>query len=87
MKYTYIPRGVCSRQINIEINDGVISSCEFIGGCAGNTQGICALVKGMKAEDAAKNSRELTAVAEVHPAPTSSQTPLKKHSSLNKPYI
>lgn len=54
MKYTYIPRGVCSRQINLEINDGIIESCEFIGGCAGNTQGICALVKGMDAEEAVK---------------------------------
>ena len=34
MKYTYIPKGVCSRQINLEINDGIIESCEFIGGCA-----------------------------------------------------
>ena len=32
MKYTYIPKGVCSRQINLEINDGIIESCEFIGG-------------------------------------------------------
>lgn len=45
MKYTYIPKGVCSRQINLEINNGIIDSCEFVGGCAGNTQGICALVK------------------------------------------
>ena len=54
MKYTYIPKGVCSRQINLEINNGIIDSCEFVGGCAGNTQGICALVKGMDAEEAVK---------------------------------
>ena len=52
MKYTYIPKGVCSRQINLEINNGIIDSCEFVGGCAGNTQGICMLVKGMDAKDA-----------------------------------
>lgn len=55
MTYTFIPRGVCSRQINIELdNNGKIVDCEFIGGCAGNTQGICMLVKGMDAEEAVK---------------------------------
>lgn len=53
MRYTYIPRGVCSRQINIELSDdGKIVDCEFIGGCAGNTQGICSLLKGMDAGQA-----------------------------------
>lgn len=51
--YTYIPKGVCSRQINLEIdNNGKIVDCKFIGGCAGNTQGVSTLVKGMDAEEA-----------------------------------
>ncbi len=55
MTYTFIPRGVCSQQINLELdNNGKIVDCEFIGGCAGNTQGICMLVKGMDAEEAVK---------------------------------
>lgn len=53
MKYSYFPTGVCSRQINLELDDkGKIASCEFVGGCSGNTQGICMLVKGMDAKDA-----------------------------------
>ncbi len=52
MQYTYIPRGVCSRQIMLDIEDGIIKGCGFVGGCNGNTQGICALVKGMTVEDA-----------------------------------
>ena len=48
---TYITRGTCSRKINFEIEDGIIKSCEFVGGCAGNTQGIAKLVVGMKVED------------------------------------
>ena len=53
MTYTYTPRGVCSRQINLEIDDnGVIRDCSFYGGCSGNTQGVSALVKGMTAEEA-----------------------------------
>lgn len=38
--------------ITVEIEDGVITDCAFAGGCAGNTQGVAALVKGMKVEDA-----------------------------------
>lgn len=51
MKITYIPKGVCSRQINIEVEDGIVQNVSFIGGCNGNLQGIGALVKGMKIEE------------------------------------
>ena len=52
MKYTYIPHGVCSRMIELEIEDDVIKSCKFIGGCNGNLQGISKLVTGMEIDDA-----------------------------------
>lgn len=52
MKYTYIPRGVCSRMIELEIEDDIIKDCSFIGGCNGNLKGIGALVKGMEVDDA-----------------------------------
>lgn len=48
---TYIPRGVCSRQIHVSIDGDTIKDAKFVGGCSGNTQGICALVKGMKIDD------------------------------------
>ena len=48
MTYNYKTQGVCSRAITIEVEDGKIVSCEFLGGCNGNTQGICALVEGME---------------------------------------
>ena len=48
---TYITRGTCARKINFEVEDGIITSCQFVGGCAGNTQGIAKLVIGMKVED------------------------------------
>lgn len=47
MKYHYNTSGTCSRGIEIEVNDGVISSVSFMGGCHGNTQGIASLVVGM----------------------------------------
>ena len=51
MTITYIPKGVCSRQINIEVEDGIIVDASFVGGCNGNLKGISTLIKGMKAED------------------------------------
>ena len=53
MTYTCTPRGVCSRKITVELSDsGVVENVSFQGGCNGNTQGVAALVKGMKAEEA-----------------------------------
>ena len=48
----YIPNGVCSKEIDIELKDGVIDSVQFTGGCNGNLKGISTLVKGMNPEDA-----------------------------------
>ncbi len=48
----YKTKGTCSRAIILDLEDGIISNCEFVGGCHGNTQGISALVKGMSADDA-----------------------------------
>ena len=49
---TYKRKGTCSTAIDIEVNDGIIESVQFTGGCNGNLKGICALVKGMRVEDA-----------------------------------
>lgn len=51
MKYTYTPRGVCSRQMEIDVEDGIVKDLKVIGGCNGNLQGISKLVKGMKIEE------------------------------------
>ncbi len=48
----YKTKGTCSRQVNIEVEDGIVTGCTFVGGCAGNTQGVASLVVGMKVEDA-----------------------------------
>ena len=48
----YKTKGTCSRGIVVDVEDGVILSCKFLGGCAGNTQGVAALVKGMRVEEA-----------------------------------
>ncbi len=50
----YTTHGTCSRQIQVQIEDGIIQSVQFVGGCNGNTKGISALVRGMKAEEVVK---------------------------------
>ena len=53
MTYTFRPRGVCSQEMRVELNDqGVIQNLQVMGGCSGNLQGVSALLKGMKVEDA-----------------------------------
>ena len=48
----YKTHGTCSRAVIVDVEDGVITDCSFVGGCSGNTQGVAALVIGMKTEDA-----------------------------------
>lgn len=54
MIYTYYPTGVCSRMIKIEIENNIIKSVAFTGGCNGNTKGISALTEGMNVDEAIK---------------------------------
>ena len=55
MTCTYQTQGTCCRFINLDVDEsGYINNVEFVGGCHGNTQGIAALVRGMKAEEAIK---------------------------------
>ncbi len=49
---TYKTQGVCSREIIINVVDGIIESVQYVGGCHGNTQGVAALVKGMSVDEA-----------------------------------
>ncbi len=47
---SYTPKGVCSRKIDYEIEDGIVKSISFTGGCDGNLSGISKLVVGMPVE-------------------------------------
>ncbi len=57
MKYNYKTKGTCSRSIQFELNDGIISNVSFEGGCNGNLKGISALAEGKKAEDVIESLR------------------------------
>ncbi len=51
MKFTYKTNGVCSRSIDIEIENDTIVSVNYLGGCNGNLKGIGSLVVGMKVDE------------------------------------
>lgn len=51
MTIDYQPKGVCSRRMLIEVEDGVVTSLQVQGGCHGNLQGISRLVEGMRVDD------------------------------------
>ena len=44
-QYTYKTAGTCSKEIIFEVEDGIIRSVKFVGGCPGNTQGVAILCK------------------------------------------
>ncbi len=51
MTFNYTTKGVCSRSIQIDVEDGTVKDVKFSGGCHGNLQGIAKLVKDMKIDD------------------------------------
>ena len=51
MNISYKPKGVCSRLMEIEVEDGKLKDLQVIGGCDGNLKGISQLVKGMEIDE------------------------------------
>ena len=72
--YTYKPSGVCSRQIDIDVEGDTIVKVTFTGGCSGNTQGVAALIAGMNIDEA------ISRIQGIHcgPRPTSCPDQLSK---------
>ena len=52
--YTYTPRGVCPRAINIELDGDIVSHVDFDGGCNGNLKAISKVVEGMTVDEVAE---------------------------------
>lgn len=49
--HRYKTQYTCSREIQFEIENDVITFIKFVGGCAGNTQGIAKLCVGRKVDE------------------------------------
>ena len=59
MRYSYKTNGTCSRQIDFEVENGIVTEVSFMGGCNGNLKGIAALCKGMKVEDIIERLKDI----------------------------
>ncbi|MDE5944920.1 MAG: TIGR03905 family TSCPD domain-containing protein [Rikenella sp.] len=56
-KIDFTPTGVCSSRIEVEVEEGIVRSIRFTGGCHGNTQGLSALAVGMRATEVVERLR------------------------------
>ena len=66
MEFSYKTNGVCSRKILINVEDGIVKSVRFEGGCNGNTKGVSALAEGMKVEEVIKRLENIEKMRKVH---------------------
>ena len=58
--YTYYPKGTCSKQMEVDLEDGVIKDVRVLGGCNGNLKGICALAVGKPAAEIKQTLKGIT---------------------------
>lgn len=49
--FVYTPKGVCSKQIDFDLDGSTVRNLKFTYGCNGNTSGISSLVEGMDAKE------------------------------------
>lgn len=51
---TFIPKGVCSSKIELEVEGGILTKCRFTDGCDGNLEGLARLVVNRPVEEVIK---------------------------------
>lgn len=51
MRYTFLTKGTCTRKIEFDINDNVITNVKFYGGCPGNLRAIEKVIEGKTVEE------------------------------------
>ena len=77
--YEFIPQGVCSKMIHVELDSSnTITEAYFVAGCSGNTQGMCSLAKGMKAEEVVKRLKGIRCGNKATSCPDQMATMLEK---------
>ena len=80
-RFTYKTKGVCAREIEIQLEGEVIAAVRFIGGCSGNTQGVSALVKGMTVSEAISRLEGIRCGFKATSCPDQLATALKAYTA------
>ena len=83
MKITYRPRGVCSRMMEIEVEDDKIVSVNVVGGCDGNLKGIASLLRGMPVDEAIGRMEGIRCGGKATSCPDQLATALKSYRQAN----
>ena len=81
MKFTYKTNGVCSRSIDIEVEDNIVKSVSYFGGCNGNLKGIGELVKGMEIDDVIERLEDIKCGFKNTSCPAQLAEALKKYKN------
>lgn len=81
---TYTTSGTCSRKIDIEVEDGIVTDVKFFGGCSGNTQGVAGLVRGMKIDDVISRLEGIRCGAKATSCPDQLARALKQYKNGQK---
>ncbi len=82
-RFTYQTKGVCSRAIDIEIENGIVMNVRYNGGCSGNTQGVAALVRGMSVTDAIERLSGIRCGMKSTSCPDQLATALREYLAKN----
>ena len=77
-KVEYAPQGVCARLMKFEVEDGKLHNLRVLGGCNGNLQGICSLIRGMKVEDVVERLKGIRCGAKPTSCPDQLATALEQ---------
>lgn len=83
MKFTYKTNGVCAVSIEIEIENNIVESVKYTGGCHGNLQGISALVKGMSVDEVIEKLEGIRCGFKATSCPDQLAKALKKYKEQN----
>ncbi len=81
---SYQTKGVCSKKIDIDVENGIIQKVQYLGGCSGNTQGVAALVEGMTVEEAIKRLSGIRCGFKSTSCPDQLATALRQHLEQSK---
>ena len=84
MEFTYKPKGVCSKLMELDIEVGKIKSLKVTGGCSGNLQGIARLVAGMDVDEAISRMEGIRCGFKATSCPDQIASGLKKFLEENK---
>ena len=79
--FSYTTKGTCSRGIEITVEDNIVTSVKFIGGCSGNTQGVSALAVGMTVDEVISRLEGIKCGPKSTSCPDQLATALKEHFS------